>query len=98
MPNIALAQLVVMTSGEEGRARVQKRIEQLLATRFPEVRGRTSTLELGPPVGPPFKIRLTAPSYDSIAPAADKIEALMRSDALARRQQGLWRCAQIGAH
>lgn len=84
MPNIALAQLVVMTSGEEGRARVQKRIEQLLATRFPEVRGRTSTLELGPPVGPPFKIRLTAPSYDSIAPAADKIEALMRSDARLR--------------
>lgn len=80
MPNIALAQLVILTSGEEGRERVQHRIDELLATQFPEVRGRTSTLELGPPVGQAFKIRLSAPNYAAIAPAAERIEQLMRAD------------------
>lgn len=80
MPNIALAQLVVMTSGEEGRERVQHRIEELLATQFPEVRGRISTLELGPPVGQAFKIRLTAPDYADIALAAERIEQLLRAN------------------
>ncbi|AZI37721.1 putative efflux system protein [Caenibius tardaugens NBRC 16725] len=80
MPNIALAQLVVMTSDEEGRARVQQRIEELLATQFPEVRGRISTLELGPPVGQAFKIRLSAPDYADIAATAERIEQLMRTN------------------
>ena len=80
MPNIARSQLVVMTSGEEGRERVQHRIEELLATQFPEVRGRISTLELGPPVGQAFKIRLSAPDYADIAPAAERIEQLLRAN------------------
>jgi multidrug efflux pump len=71
MPNIALAQLVVMTSGEEGRERVRQKIEHLLATRFPEVRGRTSTLELGP-----GRSAIQDPAdradYDDIAPAAER--------------------------
>lgn len=79
-PSIALSQLVVLTSGEEGRENVRQRIETLLATKFPEARGRVSTLELGPPVGQPFKIRLTAPTFADISGAAERIEGLMRTE------------------
>jgi multidrug efflux pump len=51
MPNIALAQLVVMTSGEEGRERVQKRIENLLATQFPRCAGASARWNWGRPSG-----------------------------------------------
>ncbi len=79
-PNISLSQLVVRAKDEAARDRVQERVRELLATRFPEVRGRTSTLELGPPVGQPFKIRLTGSDYAQIAPTAERIEALMRAN------------------
>ncbi len=79
-PNIALAQLVVKARDEAARDRLQHRIQTALDTRFPEVRGRTSTLELGPPVGQSFKIRLTGTRYEDIAPAAERLELAMRAD------------------
>lgn len=78
MPNIALAQVVVMTTGGAGRDRVEAKIEKALATQFPEARTRISTLELGPPVGQPFKVRLTAPTYEAIAEASETLERVMR--------------------
>ncbi|WP_452665416.1 efflux RND transporter permease subunit [Sphingomonas zeae] len=80
-PSIALAQLVVYTKGGDARERVRERIEDQLARRFPEVRGRVSTLELGPPVGQPFKIRVSGETFDTIAPVAAKVEAMMRASA-----------------
>lgn len=80
MPNITLAQLVILTTGNEGRERVRAQITDLLATEFPGIRGRTSRLELGPPVGQAFKIRLSAQNYEDIAPIAEKIERLLRTD------------------
>lgn len=85
-PSPAVSQLVVYTKGGKARDRVSDRIEHLFATRFPEIRGRVSTLELGPAVGQPLQIRVTGDSYEAIAPAAERIEALMRSD---RRIRGV---------
>ncbi|MEG3125941.1 efflux RND transporter permease subunit [Sphingomonas sp. GB1N7] len=79
-PSLSLAQLVVFTKGGEARTRVHDRIQHLLDTRFSEVRGRISTLELGPAVGQPLKIRVSGEDFATIAPIADRIEALMRSD------------------
>ncbi|PZR36701.1 efflux RND transporter permease subunit [Caulobacter segnis] len=79
-PNLSLAQVVIQTTGGKGRQRVHDRIEALLASQFPEVRGRISTLEMGPAIGQPFKIRLTGSDYAQLAPAAERIEALMRAN------------------
>ncbi len=83
-PSLALAQLVIQTKGEEERERVQSVVEDLLANRFPEVRGRVSPLELGPPVGQPFKIRLTGTDFADIAPAAGRLETLMHAESQLR--------------
>lgn len=79
-PDIALAQLVIRTSGAEGRERVHRELDALLATRFPGVRGRVSRLELGPPVGQAFKVRLSARDYADVAAAAEQVQAVLLAD------------------
>ena len=48
LPNDFFAQAVVVTKGLEQRERVKARLEQALATEFPNVVGRVYPLELGP--------------------------------------------------
>jgi len=79
-PSLSLAQLVVKANDTEARDRVAARVQTLLNTRFPEVRGRVSTLELGPPVGQPLKIRLSGRSYADIAAAAEQLDTVLRAD------------------
>lgn len=74
------AQMVIQTKGEKARDRVQRKIERLFASGFPEVRGRVSALELGPSLGQPVKIRLSGRDYADISNAADQVEALLRDD------------------
>lgn len=79
-PSLSLAQLVITTKGGEARERVRATIQRLLETQFPEVRGRIGTLELGPAVGQPLKIRISGEDFATIAPIADRVEQLVRSD------------------
>ncbi len=43
------------------RKRLQAKLEKLLAEEFPNVVGRVSPLELGPPVGWPVQYRVSGP-------------------------------------
>jgi multidrug efflux pump subunit AcrB len=61
LANPFFAQAVIVTTGIEARERLQPRLEQLLAERFPHVVGRVSPLELGPPVGWPVQYRVLGP-------------------------------------
>jgi len=61
LPNDFFAQSVVVTKGLKQREQVRARLEQALATRFPEVVARVYPLELGPPVGWPVKYRVSGP-------------------------------------
>ena len=61
LPNDFFAQSVVVTKGLEQREQVRARLEQALATRFPQVVARVYPLELGPPVGWPVKYRVSGP-------------------------------------
>lgn len=79
-PSLTLAQLVINTKGGEARQRVWDKVQSLLDTRFPEVRGRISTLELGPAVGQPLKFRVTGDDFATIAPIAEQLERLVRAD------------------
>jgi multidrug efflux pump len=78
-PDVALGQLVVVTKDEAARERVAEKIESALATGFPELRGRVSGLENGPPVGQPIQIRITGLDHEAIRPSAEAVEALFRS-------------------
>ena len=61
LPNDFFAQSVVVTKGLQQREQVRARLEQALATRFPQVVARVYPLELGPPVGWPVKFRVMGP-------------------------------------
>jgi len=61
LANPFFAQAVIVTKDIEARERLQPRLEQLLAEQFPQVVGRVSPLELGPPVGWPVQYRVLGP-------------------------------------
>ena len=75
LPNDFFAQAVVVTKGLEQRERVKARLEQALATEFPNVVGRVYPLELGPPVGWPLQYRVSGPEPDQVREIAFKVAA-----------------------
>ena len=66
LPNDFFAQSVVVTKGLKQREQVRARLEQALATHFPQVVVRVYPLELGPPVGWPVKYRVSGPDLSRV--------------------------------
>ena len=66
LPNDFFAQSVVVTKGLKQREQVRARLEQALATHFPQVVARVYPLELGPPVGWPVKYRVSGPDLSRV--------------------------------
>lgn len=83
-PDITLAELVLQTRDEEAREEVIESLHTLLATQFPEVRGRVSRLENGPSVGQPVQYRIAGADLAAITPIAGELEALLRADSHSR--------------
>jgi multidrug efflux pump subunit AcrB len=75
LPNDFFAQAVVVTKGVAERERVKARLEQALATEFPNVVGRVYPLELGPPVGWPLQYRVSGPEPDQVRALAFQVAA-----------------------
>jgi multidrug efflux pump subunit AcrB len=61
LANPFFAQAVIVARDVEARERLHARLEQRLAEDFPNVVGRVSPLELGPPVGWPIQYRVSGP-------------------------------------
>src|SRR5262249_39799024 len=74
------AQLVVLSANNRARERVMKRIETLLASRFPQVRGRTLRLQVGPPLDYPVAFRVVGENPQVVRHYADEVAAVMRGD------------------
>lgn len=79
LPNDFFAQAVVVTKGLKQRERVKARLERALATQFPNVVGRVSPLELGPPVGWPLQYRVSGPQPERVRAIAFKVAQAMGS-------------------
>ncbi len=79
LANPFFAQAVLVTKDIEARERLQPRLEHLLAEQFPQVVGRVSPLELGPPVGWPVQYRVLGPDptklRDIAMQLADRVAA-----------------------
>ena len=73
LPNDFFAQLVLVTESIEDRERLQKLLETMLAEQFPEVTGRVSPLELGPPVGWPVQYRVSGPDLAEVRSIARRV-------------------------
>ena len=79
LPNDFFAQTVVVTKGLEQRERVKAKLEQALATDFPNVVGRVYPLELGPPVGWPLQYRVSGREPEEVRKIASQVAELIGS-------------------
>ena len=90
LPNDFFAQSVVVTKGLKQREQVRARLEQALATRFPEVVARIYPLELGPPVGWPVKYRVSGPDPQGVRSIALQVADLLGATAGVRNVNFDW--------
>ncbi|TCT24187.1 efflux RND transporter permease subunit [Thiobaca trueperi] len=90
LANPFFAQAVVVTKDIAARERLQPRLEQLLAERFPEVVGRVSPLELGPPVGWPVQYRVMGPNPAKLRDIARQLADLVAGHSGTRRVNFDW--------
>ncbi len=90
LPNPFFAQTVIVTHDIEARERLQPRLERLLAEEFPEVVGRVSALELGPPVGWPVQYRVLGPEPTELRQIAKQLGDLIAAHTGARRVNFDW--------
>jgi len=74
------AQVVLTAKSIPDREKVRDRLLALFETDFPELRGRISRLENGPPVGFPVQFRVSGESIATIRGIADEVARLMRND------------------
>jgi multidrug efflux pump len=90
LANPFFAQFVVVAKDIEARERLQLKIEKALAEQFPEVVGRVSPLELGPPVGWPLQYRVTGPDKDRVRELALGLATVIGSDPRVRHVNYDW--------
>jgi multidrug efflux pump len=90
LPNDFFAQAVVVTKGLQQRERVKAKLEQLLATEFPNVVGRVYPLELGPPVGWPLQYRVSGLQPAEVRAIAFKVADILGADPDARNVHYDW--------
>jgi len=79
LDNSFLAQFVIVAKGLAERDVLLDKLTQALAQDFPEVTGRVSRLELGPPVGWPVQYRVSAETTEQVRRAADQLAKILRA-------------------
>ena len=80
LPNDYFSQLVVVTKGLQQRDRVNVKLEQALATEFPNIVGRVYPLELGPPVGWPLQYRVSGRDPEKVRKIAFDVANTLGTD------------------
>ncbi|MCO5091047.1 efflux RND transporter permease subunit [Bosea sp. (in: a-proteobacteria)] len=90
LPNDFFSQAVIVAKDVPARERVQKKLETLLATEFPNVIGRVSPLELGPPVGWPVQYRVSGPDIAEVRTIAMKLAQVVATNPNTRQINFDW--------
>ncbi|MGO4174609.1 efflux RND transporter permease subunit [Bosea sp. TAF32] len=80
LPNDFFSQAVIVAKDVAARERLQKKLEALLAKDFPNVVGRVSPLELGPPVGWPVQYRVSGPDIAEVRTIAMQLAQVVASN------------------
>jgi multidrug efflux pump subunit AcrB len=89
-PQSNVSQLIVMARDVKGRERIRQQIPEILATEFPEARGRAKLLPNGPPVPYPVQFRVVGPDPAKVRTHADEVKAIMRSNPNLRNINDNW--------
>lgn len=79
-PQSNVAQVIVMPADVALRERVRARLTSLLASDFPQLRGRVKLLPNGPPVPYPVQFRVIGPDAAGVRKLADEVKAVMNAN------------------
>lgn len=90
LPNTFFAQAVVVARDVPARQRLHKKLAKILADDFPDVVGRISPLELGPPVGWPIQYRVSGPDIAAVRDIAFKLANVVASNRQAEHVNFDW--------
>jgi multidrug efflux pump subunit AcrB len=90
LANPFFAQFVIVAKDIEARERLQVKIEKILAEQFPDVVGRVSPLELGPPVGWPLQYRVSGPDKDEVRRISLELAQVLGTDQRTRHVNFDW--------
>ncbi|MDE2048381.1 MAG: efflux RND transporter permease subunit, partial [Betaproteobacteria bacterium] len=89
-PQSNVAQMIVLPADLKVRESLRQRLPALLATEFPEVRGRVKLLPNGPPVPYPVQYRVAGEDAQQVRVIADQVKALMRANPNTRGVNDNW--------
>ena len=89
-PQTNVSQMVLLPKDLAARETLRKRLPELLASEFPEVRARAKLLPNGPPVAYPVQFRVLGPDPGRVRAYADEVKAIMRGNANLRGVNDNW--------
>jgi multidrug efflux pump len=89
-PQTNASQLIVLPRDLKSREQLRALLPDLLATEFPEVRGRAKLLPNGPPVPYPVQFRVVGPDAARVRAYADEVKAIMRTNPSLRNVNDNW--------
>jgi multidrug efflux pump subunit AcrB len=89
-PQTNVSQFIVLPQDLKTRESLRKRLPALLATEFPEVRGRVKLLPNGPPVQYPVQFRVVGDDPAVLRALADEVKTTMRQSPNTRGVNDNW--------
>ena len=89
-PQSNVSQLIVLPKDHASRERLRTTLPEILATEFPEARGRAKLLPNGPPVPYPVQFRVVGPDPAKVRAYADEVKAIMRENPNLRGVNDNW--------
>ncbi len=89
-PQSNVSQMIVLPKDLKVRESLRVRLPALLATEFPEVRGRVKLLPNGPPVPYPVQFRVIGTDPLVLRERADEVKAVMRESSNTRGVNDNW--------
>ncbi|GLR26584.1 efflux RND transporter permease subunit [Limnobacter litoralis] len=85
-----LAEFIVTPHSFEDREHLRKKLESVLASQFPDVRGRVNLLPNGPPVTYPVQFVVKGPDPRVVRGVADQVKKAVASSAYTRATHDNW--------
>ena len=89
-PQTNVSQMIVLPKDLKVRETLRVKLPALLATEFPEVRGRVKLLPNGPPVPYPVQFRVVGIDPLALRQRADEVKAVMRQNTNMRGVNDNW--------
>jgi len=89
-PQSNVSQFIIMSKDLKVRESLRVKLPALLASEFPEVRGRVKLLPNGPPVPYPVQFRVVGPDPIALRERADEVKTVMRASANTRGVNDNW--------